>query len=302
MDLTTLDRRTIATINPAMAYSQEFLSNLIGKPITRSLWQQIIDFLFGIARPASEQVAYNARAFYDVERARVFPEAPRHDILLSVLSYEIFARDMNDIRGVAIGAEITQEVIHRINLRMARSIENSGRWTIMNAIQTPDPWLEEYDEFSWIPDEDQGEFTSSTISKEELKKLRKDLKRRGRGIQGWARVPTGRETCAFCLALCSRGAVYRDARRAGSKMSDDETLKVQRSGLFDPEEHMTQWHDGCDCKVVPVWDLDDWQGKQRADAAYRMWSTATKNTQGKESMREFRRRLESGDLDINDFM
>lgn len=302
MNLTELDRRTVATINPAVAYSEEFLRNLLGREITPSLWQQIIDFLFGIARPASQQVARNARAFYDAERARVLPEAPRHDIFLAVMSYEIFARDMQGIRGVGPGVEITREVIHRINLRMARSIENSGRWTIMNALQTPDPWLAEYDDISWLPEDQSEEFTSSTISKEELKKLRKDLRRRGKGIQGWARVPTGRETCAFCLALCSRGAVYRDARRAGSKLSDADTLKVQRAGLFDPEEHMTQWHDGCDCKVVPVWDLDNWQGKQRADAAYKMWSTATKNTQGKESMREFRRRLESGDLDINDFM
>lgn len=31
----------------------------------------------------------------------------------------------------------------------------------------------------------------------------------------WARVPTGAETCAFCLMLASRGAVYQTAHTAG---------------------------------------------------------------------------------------
>lgn len=285
-----------------MAYSEEFLQHLLGKEITPSLWQQIIDFLFGVVRPASRQVAVSAREFYDSERARVLPGAPRHDVLLAVVTYDVFARDMQGIRGVGPGVEITREVINRIGLRVARTIENSGRWTIMHAVQSADPWLAEYDDVSWLPEDQSEGFTSSTISKDELRNLRKDLRRRGGGIQGWARVPTGRETCAFCLALCSRGAVYRDARSAGSKLGNDDTLKLQRAGLFTPKEHMLEWHDGCDCKVVPVWDPDNWQGKQRADAAYEMWASATKHTTGKESMREFRRRVESGELDINDFM
>lgn len=32
---------------------------------------------------------------------------------------------------------------------------------------------------------------------------------------GWARVPTGAETCAFCRMLASRGAVYRSRETAG---------------------------------------------------------------------------------------
>lgn len=32
---------------------------------------------------------------------------------------------------------------------------------------------------------------------------------------GFARVPSGSETCAFCLMLASRGAVYRSAKTAG---------------------------------------------------------------------------------------
>lgn len=43
----------------------------------------------------------------------------------------------------------------------------------------------------------------------------------------YARVPTGSETCAFCLVLASRGDVYRDAAM--------------------------KYHGGCDCEPVPVW-------------------------------------------------
>ena len=46
----------------------------------------------------------------------------------------------------------------------------------------------------------------------------------------FARVPTGTETCTFCLMLASRGAVYHTRKTAGER------------GRF---------HRGCDCKVVP---------------------------------------------------
>lgn len=45
----------------------------------------------------------------------------------------------------------------------------------------------------------------------------------------WARVPSGAKTCAFCLAMCSRGFAYTrpDAARG--------------------------FHDDCDCQIVPEW-------------------------------------------------
>lgn len=46
----------------------------------------------------------------------------------------------------------------------------------------------------------------------------------------FARVPTGLETCAFCLMLASRGAVYRTRKTAGE---------------------FKHFHRRCDCKIVP---------------------------------------------------
>lgn len=48
----------------------------------------------------------------------------------------------------------------------------------------------------------------------------------------WARVPSGVETCAFCLMLASRGFAYHTRQSAGE---------------------MTQFHDLCDCQIVPDW-------------------------------------------------
>ena len=51
----------------------------------------------------------------------------------------------------------------------------------------------------------------------------------------FARVPTGVETCPFCLMLASRGAVYHSRKTAGE---------------------WGRFHRGCDCKVVPSFEGD----------------------------------------------
>ena len=51
----------------------------------------------------------------------------------------------------------------------------------------------------------------------------------------FARVPTGTETCTFCLMLASRGAVYHSRKSAGE---------------------WRHFHRGCDCKVVPSFEGD----------------------------------------------
>lgn len=51
----------------------------------------------------------------------------------------------------------------------------------------------------------------------------------------FARVPTGAETCTFCLMLASRGAVYHTRETAGE---------------------FRHFHRRCDCKVVPGFEAD----------------------------------------------
>lgn len=51
----------------------------------------------------------------------------------------------------------------------------------------------------------------------------------------FARCPHG-ETCTWCIMLASRGAVYGTAETAGG---------------------MTDWHDWCDCQIVPIFKGQD---------------------------------------------
>lgn len=55
-----------------------------------------------------------------------------------------------------------------------------------------------------------------------------------RGVR-FARVPTGAETCPFCLVLAGRGAVYHTRKTAGE---------------------FRHFHRRCDCKVVPGFEAD----------------------------------------------
>ena len=89
----------------------------------------------------------------------------------------------------------------------------------------------------------------------------------------WARVPTGRETCAFCWMLASRGPVYR-VRTAPSDLRD-----------------MRAWHDGCDCLAVPVFDPADWPGRDTHHTARDLWRDSTDGYSGRDALNAFRRAL-----------
>lgn len=72
-----------------------------------------------------------------------------------------------------------------------------------------------------------------------------DAARHDRRALGYARVTVGAENCAFCLMLVSRGPVYR---------SEDAALL--RDGTGEP------YHNRCDCLAIPVFDRDDWPGRE----------------------------------------
>lgn len=65
----------------------------------------------------------------------------------------------------------------------------------------------------------------------------------------FARVPSGSETCRFCLMLASRGAVYHNEIKAGS------------------DGH---YHSKCDCRIVPFFPGQTVEGYD-PDALYRVW-------------------------------
>lgn len=65
----------------------------------------------------------------------------------------------------------------------------------------------------------------------------------------YARVPTGAETCDFCLMLASRGFVYKSQATALSHV-----------------------HSDCDCRVVPGWDGDEVEGYDPSEI-YDRWQS-----------------------------
>lgn len=75
----------------------------------------------------------------------------------------------------------------------------------------------------------------------------------------WARVPSGSQTCAFCLMTASRGAVYRTSATAGSDY---------------------KWHGGCDCQVVMVRNEADYPEGYDPGAALDLYLTARGNVEG----------------------
>ena len=70
----------------------------------------------------------------------------------------------------------------------------------------------------------------------------------------FARVPTGAETCDFCLMLASRGFAYSSEATAGAVEPD-------------------HYHSGCDCRVICQWDDGGVEGYD-AKAIYDRWQDA----------------------------
>src|SRR5690606_28293118 len=93
----------------------------------------------------------------------------------------------------------------------------------------------------------------------------------------WARVATGRETCAFCLILVSRGPVYQSANPAGLNTSNENALRLLPRGAETAiNAVMTRSHEGCDCRVVPVFHYNRWAGRAAQKRALELWMKYSK--------------------------
>ena len=86
----------------------------------------------------------------------------------------------------------------------------------------------------------------------------------------FARVPTGFETCSFCIMLASRGFVYHSRQTAG----DDG-----------------HYHANCDCRIVPGWDGDTKIAGYDPDRYYDMWKNPAKYPELREARNARRREL-----------
>jgi len=76
----------------------------------------------------------------------------------------------------------------------------------------------------------------------------------------FARVPTGAKTCAFCLMLASRDAVYASKKSAGDLGSG----------------HGDGYHGDCDCLVTPIRKPSDYPQGYLPDDYYAKYQAARK--------------------------
>lgn len=83
----------------------------------------------------------------------------------------------------------------------------------------------------------------------------------------YARVPTGAETCPFCLMLASRGFEYLSAKSAGA----------------DKRGH---YHANCDCRIVPGFDGMEVEGYD-PDALYARFSELSEGFDGRAAVEEY---------------
>lgn len=278
MNLTEMERLQASNVRPVVVHASTIFAAHQAQAVTPMGWYQLLEMLFQIVFPASQRQAEIQRANYDWNRDR--NGLPPHPIPLAELSLEQFFRDMEPVKAAMLAPETSPAQVQAAALRVARSIENSGRWTVMRATETPDPAFP-----------DRLESDEVTIGQGRTRA------RGSNGVRGWARVATGAETCGWCWMLVSRGPVYRSASSAGSRLADRDSLQMVGSQEFNADEHMKQWHTGCDCKIVPVFNLENWDGRDRHLAAEELWKRTSKNANNnRDAINAFRRAVEAGEI------
>ncbi|AEJ94500.1 capsid maturation protease [Mycobacterium phage Achebe] len=245
-------------------------------------WLSFLEVLYPEVYQKRLEAAELARQFHDSERrrhGRAFQ--PR---FLVEYDFKEFVLDMEPARELMQREMAPPSALGDVALRAVRSVENAGRKQIIRAV------------------EDDSETGT---------------------VKGWARVATGRETCAWCLMLISRGPVYSSAENAGLDLDDESAAQLFRdsggdlkklAAYVDENELMKEWHTGCDCKVVPVYNRASWPGRDAYKRAEKWWIEATKEARrlidsgearsdnlNKEAQNALRRRLERGDLSMTRF-
>lgn len=248
--------------------------------ITPFQWEDILRTLFPVVREGHSEMALAARKLYDAEQQRHFPGSERDDIELAEYAYDGFRQSMFPAWQELHHRDSTDGQLQMMALRTLKEVARGSRDTLIDAIEEPSR-------------DDRGQDPS--LSPPRSTKL----------VKGWARVATGRETCAWCLMLISRGPVYSDAQSAGFDVDDETAIEIfDRIKVGDPNasaemrELMTRWHPNCDCMVVPVFDRRDWPGREQYKRAEQLWidhGKANPGLRGRELYNSFRRMVENGD-------
>lgn len=263
--------------------------------LSDSQWRNLLKLVYPEVEKARYESARLARDFYDSEREK--HGLGDHDVWLSNYSLERFYQDMEHTRKSMVKPEASNRDVTKAGMGVARAVENGGRETIIRAIE---------DENKQLPDRNSERLTDTvsinfndpTVNNKfsgfEDEPAQKGGKPGGK-IRGWARVATGAETCSWCLMLVSRGPVYRSAESAGAKSDSNDAMATDYFSGVDIA--MKEWHPNCDCKVVPVFDDKNWEGRAAYVKAYMAWLSITEEYSGYDKVNAFRRAEYHGLLD-----
>lgn len=313
------------------SYIGGFGKLFLGGFLSPKEWLGLLELFWPAVKQSRDESASLARTFYDEQRDLFHPDVPNLARELEPYEFEWFVQDMEPVRKVMSAPEASPKALEAMQLQVARAVENGGRRQIIHAIeddfqlddvpQPPDP----------MPASSNEQLDAAGLDRmfdeieAELAALdQKPKSADGKAIRGWARVATGRETCAWCLMLVSRGPVYESARKAGLKMEDYDAADavVNDKAINDA---MNEWHAGCDCKVVPVFSSTAWVGRDAAKRALDMWITAgkraivelrnnpdkkyysfkerrwLKTTDNRETINQLRQMIENGEIKSSDW-
>ena len=307
--------------------------------LTLAGWRKLLEALFPLVAQQRTASALSARRFYDAQRRINFPTVLQHDIELPATTWDGFVQAMEPARrevvkqvrmSAAKGDPVVPDKIARpVVLQTAKVVQDAGRDTIVKAAETdriPDVVDNlERELKDAVRIEKRATWGGNTYDvevpdKPTRKDLDTDYAKAATKIVGWARVATGDETCGWCWMLVSRGPVYTDAASAGldNPVDDIDALEVlgTTNGSQDLKTlevaargHMTEWHPGCDCIAVPVFDRNNWVGRDTHRRALEDWkaasSAATKvinNKAGDKKRLTYRaaKRNKDGSVELND--
>ena len=307
--------------------------------LTLAGWRKLLEALFPLVAQQRTASAMSARRFYDAQRRINFPTVLQHDIELPATTWDGFVQAMEPARrevvkqvrmSAAKGDPVVPDKIARpVVLQTAKVVQDAGRDTIVKAAETdqiPDVVDKSEQELKdAVRIEKRATWGGNTYDvevpdKPTRKDLDTDYAKAATKIVGWARVATGDETCGWCWMLVSRGPVYTDAASAGldNPVDDIDALEVlgTTNGRQDLKTlevaargHMTEWHPGCDCIAVPVFDRNNWVGRDTRLRALEDWkaasSAATKvidNKAGDKKRLTYRaaKRNKDGSVELND--
>jgi hypothetical protein len=294
-----------AVISAAVAaYVLSFVSNFAYQALPLARWIELLRLLYPEIERRREQSASLARSFYDSQRELFVPGLPTNAQDLEPYQFDWFVQAMEPVRQQMSVENSTQGAVAAMTLRAVREVELAGRRQIIHAVEN-DTQLTEYitatpqqREKLRFPDDVRDELLgilgggtrTSWGGAQVPAGPRKPRYETANDVQAWARVATGDETCAWCLMLVSAGPNYMGADTAGLTREMTETAYVRMYNTYDLKTYgeklhekdangnslFDEWHTGCDCIVVPVFNKKNWFGQDAADRALDLWKEATK--------------------------